>query len=143
MGRRGDLLEPTPEDVHNVDMRTRNACYENLGFITPIQVWGRFGHFREGGDFDRDVADSGHMNQRVEKQAGNHIDRFLRKITLPVPDEDGKGRDWAGKVAAGLRLASLAPDDAEREMTTDKESHIATAPGCGMHQDGGWNEFWD
>ena len=41
------------------------------------------------------------------------------------------------------RLASLAPDDTELEMTTDKESHIATAPGCGMHQDGGWNEFWD
>ena len=61
----------------------------------------------------------------------------------PVPDEDGKGRDWAGRVAAGVRLASLAPDDTEREMTADKESHIATAPGCGMHQDGGWNEFWD
>ena len=43
----------------------------------------------------------------------------------------------------GVRLASLAADDTEREMTTDKESHIATAPGCGMHQDGGWNEFWD
>ena len=54
--------------------------------------------------------------------------------------KDGIGR---GRVAAGLRLASLAPDDTEREMTADKESHIATAPGCGMHQDGGWNEFWD
>ena len=62
----------------------------------------------------------------------------------PVPDEDGEDRSWVRNVARGVGLVALDPEDREDALTGEKlEDHIATAPGCGMHQNGGWNEFWD
>jgi len=62
----------------------------------------------------------------------------------PVPDEDGEDRSWVRNVARGVGLIALDPEDREDALTGEKlEDHIAIAPGCGMHQNGGWNEFWD
>lgn len=62
----------------------------------------------------------------------------------PVPDEDGEDRSWVRNVAKGVGLVALSPEDREDALTGQRlEDHIATAPGCGMHQNGGWNEFWD
>ena len=62
----------------------------------------------------------------------------------PVPDEDGEDRSWVRNVARGVGLVALSPEDREDALTGQRlEDHIATAPGCGMHQNGGWNEFWD
>jgi len=61
-----------------LDQRVRNEGYANLGFFAADETF-----FHANGGFDQAIEDSGYRNHKIEKQEGNHWDKWRRKIFLP------------------------------------------------------------